>query len=332
MENHYYLASANTGNGFTNYFNYINPDENSFTYILKGGPGTGKSSFMKYIGEYFNKLGYNIEFFYCSSDSDSLDGIRIVEKNIAIVDGTAPHVTEATIPGVKEKILNLGDFINPKIKKHKNTIKLLLDKKINCFKIAYSYLSALKAVLVIEQQISNINKPLLNDKNNIKIQELLSKFRLLLNQKNTKTNNQRKLFLNYFSNNTICSLKDKNNFKHIVNLDNPNYFAGANELKFLENFLKENNLEFTTFFSILDPNLIDAIYIPFISTIIVNNTTKQKFANKKIVDSLIKKISLYITKAKFYHKKVEKFYISNMDFNQINILRDNIIKEIESSG
>ena len=153
MKNHYYLASANTCHGFINHFNYINPNENGMTYILKGGPGTGKSSFMKKVGEYFSKKGFTIEYFFCSSDSDSLDGVKIVEKNVAIVDGTAPHVTEATIPGVKEKIVNLGSFINGKIKKHKDTIEDLLAKKSACFSVAYAYLKTLGELLKIEKML-----------------------------------------------------------------------------------------------------------------------------------------------------------------------------------
>ena len=80
MKTHKYLASANTSLGFKNCFNSINTTKNAFTYILKGGPGTGKSTLMKKIGKYFEDKGLFVEYFYCSSDANSLDGVRI--KNI----------------------------------------------------------------------------------------------------------------------------------------------------------------------------------------------------------------------------------------------------------
>ena len=59
MEKHF-LASANSCNGFINFFNNINPNKNGFTYILKGGPGTGKSTIMKNIAKTYKKRGYDI--------------------------------------------------------------------------------------------------------------------------------------------------------------------------------------------------------------------------------------------------------------------------------
>ena len=120
--NKHFLASANTCKGFKNNFNSINISSNGFTYILKGGPGTGKSTIMKRFGKSYEDKGYDVEYFYCSSDPESLDGVFIPKKNISIVDGTAPHITEATVPGIKEKIINVGAFIKPSIKKHKKTI------------------------------------------------------------------------------------------------------------------------------------------------------------------------------------------------------------------
>ena len=320
MENHYYLASANTCHGFKNCFEYINPNEESMTYILKGGPGTGKSSFMKKVGEHFSKKGYSVEYFYCSSDSDSLDGVRIVEKNIAIVDGTAPHVTEASIPGVKEKIINLGAFINKKIRKHKASIKLLLSKKSECFSLAYSYLKTLGELLKTEKiYYSSCH----NTKNNVDITKILSLV------KASSIGTQRKLFLSYYSQDKICTLLDKNDFKHQVKLDATNYFDGVEKLKELAITLEKSQIEFVSFMSVLDPEDIESIYIPSISTLIYNNPSKQRFVNDKLINILIKKASHYISKAKYYHKKVEKFYIANMDFEKIDLVREELIKEIE---
>lgn len=79
-----------------------------FTYILKGGPGTGKSTFMKKIADDLSDLD-TAELFYCSSDPDSLDAVRFPKLGVIFVDGTAPHVFDPQYPGARQQILNLGD-------------------------------------------------------------------------------------------------------------------------------------------------------------------------------------------------------------------------------
>ena len=71
-------------------------------FIIKGGPGCGKSTFMKAIADAANDAGYDVERVLCSADPDSLDGIFIPELHIAYVDGTAPH---AAVP-MRKKCLN----------------------------------------------------------------------------------------------------------------------------------------------------------------------------------------------------------------------------------
>lgn len=86
------FPGANTACGFYSYYDYI-IDENAYRkYIIKGGPGVGKSSFMKKIGYEMVDMGYDIEFHQCSSDNNSVDAVVIPKLKVAFVDGTAPHV------------------------------------------------------------------------------------------------------------------------------------------------------------------------------------------------------------------------------------------------
>ena len=115
---HCFFAASNSYDGFVSYFSEIfSPENYEKIYILKGGPGTGKSSFMKAIINAFKEKEVNYEAIYCSSDPKSLDGLILEHssKKIAIVDGTAPHSTDPTYPGAIEKIVNLGDFWNEKL-------------------------------------------------------------------------------------------------------------------------------------------------------------------------------------------------------------------------
>ena len=61
--------------------------------ILKGGPGCGKSTFMRRVGAAMERAGERVVYINCSGDPDSLDGAIFLDRNAAIVDGTSPHGT-----------------------------------------------------------------------------------------------------------------------------------------------------------------------------------------------------------------------------------------------
>jgi len=87
------FPGGNTSKGFYSFYNYIiSQDEAERIFIIKGGPGVGKSTFMRKIGIEMAELGFDVEFMHCSSDNGSLDGVVIPRAGIALIDGTAPHV------------------------------------------------------------------------------------------------------------------------------------------------------------------------------------------------------------------------------------------------
>lgn len=139
-----FFAAANGFTGFRSYFEEVfNPKDFLRLYVIKGGPGTGKSSLMKKIGAHFTSEGCETEAIFCSSDKNSLDGIIINSKHgrIGILDGTAPHETDAKIPGAVDKIINLGDFWDEDIlTQNRQAIINLNSKKKAHYKSAYEYL------------------------------------------------------------------------------------------------------------------------------------------------------------------------------------------------
>ncbi len=76
----------------------------------QGGPGAGKSTMMRAIGQAMEKKGEQVEYLYCSGDPSSLDGVHIPRIRTAVVDGTAPHVCRAPIPAAVDRYVNLGQF------------------------------------------------------------------------------------------------------------------------------------------------------------------------------------------------------------------------------
>lgn len=114
------FLGANTPQGFVSFFDELyNPYENTSAYIIKGGPGTGKSTLMKKVSDECKKRGIAVEKVYCSSDPHSLDGIIVPEMGISIADGTSPHTLEPRFPGACENIINTGAFWNKTCLKEK---------------------------------------------------------------------------------------------------------------------------------------------------------------------------------------------------------------------
>ena len=109
--NQTYFLGANCGKGFVSLYDGFPPEKITFLHILKGGPGTGKSGFMRRIGEAAEGRGYDVHYVLCSGDPDSLDGVYIPALHQAWVDGTAPHVVEPRHFGADSDYINLGDFV-----------------------------------------------------------------------------------------------------------------------------------------------------------------------------------------------------------------------------
>lgn len=108
----FYLG-ANTPDGFYSlYDHFVSAENGDFLWIIKGGPGCGKSSLMRRIGAAAQEAGLDVEYILCSGDPDSLDGIYIPEKHIAYADGTSPHILEPACCGASGAYLDLSRFVD----------------------------------------------------------------------------------------------------------------------------------------------------------------------------------------------------------------------------
>ena len=95
-----YFPGANTGRGFIGHFEGIVPpwSEPHYTYVLKGGPGVGKSTLMKKCAAIARANGFTVEEFRCASDPESFDAVRIPQRRLVLLDGTAPHTIDPAMP------------------------------------------------------------------------------------------------------------------------------------------------------------------------------------------------------------------------------------------
>ena len=127
-----YFAASNTSKGFASYFDENFRERADRRYIIKGGPGTGKSRLMREMADAFLQAGGEVEHYYCSSDPSSLDGIFIGFGNytVAVMDGTAPHAEDISSPGTVDNLIDLGRFWNAsELRLRKKEIEELTAKK-----------------------------------------------------------------------------------------------------------------------------------------------------------------------------------------------------------
>lgn len=141
------FPGSNTREGFFSYFSYVwrtlTHPEPRRVWILKGGPGTGKSVFMRGLGEAMAAQGHVVEWHHCAADPDSVDGVVFPRLGAAIVDGTAPHALNPSLPGAVDEIVDLGIYWNPEpLRAARSRIETINIRYKELYAAAYRYLAA----------------------------------------------------------------------------------------------------------------------------------------------------------------------------------------------
>lgn len=151
-----FFLGANTGSGFYSLYEQF-PPKGAFLHIIKGGPGTGKSGFMRRISQEAQAKGYDVQEVLCSGDPDSLDGLYIPALEQAWVDGTAPHVSEPRHFGADSDYINLGAYCRlPLSQEDRDRIIALTGEYRELYRQAYGMLSQAKA---LHDQLEAVYKP-----------------------------------------------------------------------------------------------------------------------------------------------------------------------------
>lgn len=341
-----FFAASNSYSGFISYFYKIfNPSEYEKIFILKGGPGTGKSSFMKSVSNKFEDTELACKKILCSSDPDSLDGLIIEnnEKKIAILDGTAPHATDPKFPGTIEKIINLGDSWNEHfLSASKENIIKFTNLKQEHYKNAYRYLSI--AGLCVKYVDEVINASI-----NADIEEVISD---IFTDTEKENGTVETMLISSFGRRGFyetaglgsCAEREIN----IVGIYGSEYCF----MKKITDEIERRSLNFIISPSPLDKEKTDAVYI-FQNNTSVSVGNKRYSENSKIIDTskyidiklLDKNRNLLETlykereamlwcatdefkKASDMHFETEKIYTAAMNFKKNKKLEEKVCEEI----
>ncbi len=347
-----YFPGGNTPEGFYSFYQYL-PYYAEKLFILKGGPGTGKSTFMKKIGYELNEAGYDIEFHWCSSDNNSLDGIVIPKLELAFLDGTAPHMIDPRFPGAIDEIINLGKFWDSKsIEENKSDIVYLTELISNRFSQAYSYLHSAKTIYLHWKKYYQKSQ----DKNSYKqiVNKLINKNII---KRNIQEGSERHLFASAITPegavNYLENLSEEIN-NRIVIKGKP----GTGKSALIKDFCHEAakyGYHILYLHCPLEPEELDAAIIPELDTALLvgtpphylepTKTTDQtvnlvetinldyiKDYNAEILDAeklyedMMKRVYYFLKSAKSHHDMLEEYYITAMDFDSIDIYRKDIIR------
>lgn len=143
----FFLASK-TERGFVSYFERLLRPGQYGAVILKGGPGSGKSTLMKKAGRALMQQGHSLEFIPCASDPDSLDAIIDHTTRRVMLDGTAPHMIDPVYPGARDTLLHAGDaWDSARLQAHAGEIIRLSNEVNDCHAQASAYIAASGALL-----------------------------------------------------------------------------------------------------------------------------------------------------------------------------------------
>lgn len=141
-----YFLGANSRDGFRSLYAGFCAAPGDYLSVIKGGPGTGKSGFMRRLGAEAERRGLDAEYVLCSGDPDSLDGVYIPALRRGWVDGTAPHAADPAHFAVDGDYVNLGVFCSPLAGSSADGALRLYGEYKAEYDAAYAYLASAAAV------------------------------------------------------------------------------------------------------------------------------------------------------------------------------------------
>lgn len=351
-----YFAGGNTARGFHSLFD-SNLQGLDRLFILKGGPGTGKSTLMKKIGEEWTKEGFDVELLHCSSDPDSLDGVIIRGLGVGVVDGTEPHVIEPIAPGAIDEYVNLGEaWDSAKLASEKWNILNLNGKVHDSFHMAYSTFSeALKIHDEWEKiYINSMDFQKADSLSNSLIEKFFGKMKL------HKIGDVRHRYLG--------AATPKGAVDFVPNLTEDvakRYFikgrpgsGKSTMLKKLAANAEKRGFDVEVYHCGFDPNSLDMVIVREIGVAIFDSTAPHEYFPSNGTDEIIdmyesliapgtddifaeeiedistrykdkmKEATSYLANAKALHDDLEEIYVEAMDFGKVDEIHEKVKGEI----
>ena len=337
--NSQYFLGANSSHGFFSLYDGFCRREGDYLSIIKGGPGTGKSSFMRKIGAAAEAAGLDTEYVLCSGDSASLDGVYIPALHRGWMDGTAPHSAEPRYFGVDGDYVNLSCFCKtPLSRSRAEEAGKLYELYRAQYAEAYKLLSAASAV---KKAVCTAE---LTEEEKRRIEKSISP--VLPGRKcRSPAGKTAFRFLRCLSGDGESTLNAEleNSCEKIYTLFGGRK-AADHALRLLSREALTHGYAPVVCLSPLDPDEYEAVILPETKTAVTNRhytiSTAKSIAlpAEKIMPAeydretkaLMSSAFLCLGRAKKQHDELEKIYIEAMDFDALTEFTDRYITELFS--
>ncbi len=354
-----FFLSANTPKGFFSVFNHLYyPEKDWFCYILKGGPGTGKSTLLKKVAKEAAEKGIHAQIIHCSSDPDSLDAVILPELKKCIADGTAPHVLDPIYPGAADMIINLGDCWDG------NNLSIAKDEIISLCKENSLFHDKSQRYLKAYGNVANettamISESINYDKLNAYCKRLTKK---LFKKKAEKEGFEQFRFISsvtpdgyLFFDKTVSQISE-----NIFIIEDSYDIIGSFILKSVREKALSSGHDIITCPAPLSPDEIEAVFVPdlnlgfvsknrkrtptiftslkceykkinakrFLDTDIISRHKNLLNFNYKICGEFLNESINNLKYAKTVHDDIEVIYKNSMNYSKINKITDKLISDI----
>ncbi|HML54208.1 MAG TPA: hypothetical protein PKC79_08945 [Solidesulfovibrio magneticus] len=343
---------CNSAEGFRTFFDFLPRLDNARIIIVKGGPGTGKSTFIGSVGKAFADQGYDLEYQHCSLDPQSYDAVVIPDIRAVVVAATGHHVFDPRNPGAVDEILNLGEYWDlDAIRPHRREIIAINEASEQKFHKVYRLLKAARLLLGnVEAVYAQRRDPKEIDKI---AQEIVAFFPDMGITEGYGA--ARHAFIS-----SITPAGEIHNVATVLRPDTQVLAlrgeSGSGRSPILEKVGEEARLrgfDVEFFHRPLDPNLLDHLYLPLADLVVTTQpealSEVQPLAtfdlgdraagtlgghNAELVEDMVRYETMLqeavtvLAQAKSTHEQLEQYYIPNMDFNKVDKRLRHTVEEL----
>ena len=354
------FLGANTRFGFKSLYETLLTDYDNYNvtvYILKGGPGTGKSTFIKKVVSLLTSLGCDMDVIHCSGDPTSLDGVISNEGGIAVVDGTSPHMLDPKCPGAREEIINLGSFWDTSfLTRYRDDIIQFMKDKSDYYKRAYHYLQA--AGIIYEDTVKIMEESLEKNKTYLFASNLADEI-LCDMESSLSLGKDKKLFATAITpSGLLGNVNELFKDDKVYSIDTTLGMSTSIILEVIKVRAHLCGLNTESFLCGFDTKL-EHIRIPELKTSVVSSNPYHEASGSDMYyeyplegflseyniihskddlkynsirfDELLNKAIRMMSKSQREHGKLEEIYISAMDYDELNSYLSDVLKEIEGT-
>lgn len=146
-------ANGITAHGYYSLFRSIK-EQLDYVFIIKGAPGTGKSTLVNNIASSLIEQKVNIEVIRSPKDNELLDGLIIPQLNIGLLVSSPPFTLEAKYIGATEEEIDLNEGLSmQQLATQKREIIQMIDQIEDKYDQAIAHLAKAKEIHIEHESI-----------------------------------------------------------------------------------------------------------------------------------------------------------------------------------